>query len=220
MEVPTIKCFVRNNVLLLLFITIVKAQIAPKISTPNSCALKERCGECIQTPGCAWCYDPNFGNEPRCFDPELKFQQHKKCPEEFVFFPDNIQNFVTNLELTKVHKGVIDGDKTIAKGIGESYNAGGVRDKMVQVAPQRIRLKLRPGKLHSIEMKYTQAEDYPMDVYYLMGLSKSMSDNEKLLHLGERLATTTKQLTSHFRLGFGTFVDKVVMSNGNNLTEK
>ncbi|XP_072388353.1 integrin beta-PS-like [Diabrotica undecimpunctata] len=212
MEAPTIKSFVGNSFLLLLIVTIVIGQFAPKFSR---CALKERCGECIQTPECAWCYDPDFGNEPRCFEPELKFQRLKKCAEEFVLFPDNIQNVVTNLELTKAHNG----DKTIVGRIGRSFNAGGVRDKMVPVAPQRIRLKLRPGKVHSIEMKYTQAEDYPMDVYYLMGLSKSMSENEKLLNLGERLATTMKKLTSNFQLGFGTFIDKVVMSHGNNLTE-
>ncbi len=59
---------------------------------------------------------------------------------------------------------------------------------------------------------YEQAQDYPVDLYYLMDLSKSMEDDkEKLSALGDLLASTMQNLTSNFRLGFGSFVDKVVM---------
>lgn len=61
-------------------------------------------------------------------------------------------------------------------------------------------------------MSYTQAEDYPVDLYYLMDLSKSMEDDKaKLSMLGNLLAETMSNITSNFRLGFGSFVDKVVM---------
>lgn len=61
-------------------------------------------------------------------------------------------------------------------------------------------------------MSYKQAEDYPVDLYYLMDLSKSMEDDkEKLSKLGTLLAATMMNITSNFRLGFGSFVDKVVM---------
>ena len=54
--------------------------------------------------------------------------------------------------------------------------------------------------------------DYPVDLYYLMDLSKSMEDDkEKLSALGDLLAETMQNLTSNFRLGFGSFVDKTVM---------
>ncbi|XP_050504277.1 integrin beta-PS isoform X2 [Diabrotica virgifera virgifera] len=218
MKVPTMKSYVRNSFLLLLIITSVIAQFASKFIISNRCAPKETCSECIQIPDCSWCFDPNFGNGPRCFDAEIQFPQHKKCPEEFVFFPENIQNVVTNLELTKARKWDTDGDETITEGVVGSYKTGGTRDQMVQVAPQRIRLKLRPGAVHTIAMKYTQAEDYPLDIYYLMGLSKSTSVNEKLLSLGETLATM-KKLTSNLQVGFGTFSDKALMPHDNNLTE-
>ncbi len=40
-------------------------------------------------------------------------------------------------------------------------------------------------------MFYSQAEDYPVDLYYLMDLSKSMEDDkEKLSALGDLLAAT------------------------------
>lgn len=61
-------------------------------------------------------------------------------------------------------------------------------------------------------MNYAQAEDYPVDLYYLMDLSKSMEDDkEKLSHLGDLLSDTMRNITSNFRLGFGSFVDKVLM---------
>lgn len=61
-------------------------------------------------------------------------------------------------------------------------------------------------------MNYTKAEGYPVDLYYLMDLSKSMEDDkDKLSLLGDLLAETMQNITSNFRLGFGSFVDKVVM---------
>ena len=63
-----------------------------------------------------------------------------------------------------------------------------------------------------MDFYYEQAEDYPVDLYYLMDLSKSMEDDkEKLSSLGDLLSETMQKITSNFRLGFGSFVDKVVM---------
>ena len=65
---------------------------------------------------------------------------------------------------------------------------------------------------HNVDFFYEQAKDYPVDLYYLMDLSKSMEDDkEKLSALGDLLAATMQNITSNFRLGFGSFVDKVVM---------
>lgn len=59
---------------------------------------------------------------------------------------------------------------------------------------------------------YSQAEDYPVDLYYLMDLSKSMEDDKaKLSQLGDTLAMRMRDITTNFRLGFGSFVDKVLM---------
>ena len=62
-----------------------------------------------------------------------------------------------------------------------------------------------------MDFYYEQALDYPVDLYYLMDLSKSMEDDKrKLSSLGEILANGMQKLTSNFALGFGSFVDKVV----------
>lgn len=66
--------------------------------------------------------------------------------------------------------------------------------------------------MHKLKVRYSQAVDYPVDLYYLMDLSKSMEDDkEKLSDLGNLLSDTMRNLTSNFRLGFGSFVDKVLM---------
>ena len=63
-----------------------------------------------------------------------------------------------------------------------------------------------------VRFSFSQAEDYPVDLYYLMDLSKSMEDDKKKLSdLGDLLVKEMSSLTSKFRLGFGSFVDKVVM---------
>lgn len=52
-------------------------------------------------------------------------------------------------------------------------------------------------------------EDYPVDLYYLMDLSLSMKDDlDTIRNLGTKLAQEMGKLTSNFRLGFGSFVDK------------
>ena len=57
-----------------------------------------------------------------------------------------------------------------------------------------------------------QTEDYPVDIYYLMDLSASMIDDlETIKDLGSSLSREMTKLTSRFRLGFGSFVEKPVL---------
>lgn len=58
-------------------------------------------------------------------------------------------------------------------------------------------------------LQVRQVEDYPVDLYYLMDLSLSMKDDlDTIRNLGTKLAHEMGKLTSNFRLGFGSFVDK------------
>jgi len=80
--------------------------------------------------------------------------------------------------------------------------------------PQKLILILilLADEKHNLKVSYSQAVGYPVDLYYLMDLSKSMEDDkEKLSALGAQLSTAMKNITSNFRLGFGSFVDKVLM---------
>lgn len=64
-------------------------------------------------------------------------------------------------------------------------------------------------------MKYARAEDYPVDLYYLMDLSSSMYDDKnKVSTLGDSLSNMLKTITSKAHLGFGSFVDKNISPFG------
>jgi len=66
-----------------------------------------------------------------------------------------------------------------------------------------------------LAFNYAQTEDFPVDVYYLMDLSKSTEqDKEKHLILGNLLAESIGNITSNFRLGFGSLVDKKQACDG------
>ena len=77
------------------------------------------------------------------------------------------------------------------------------------------------GESYPLEIRYRHARDYPVDLYYLMDLSASMEDDkDKLSNLGSQLATEMQALTRDFRLGFGSFVDKVEMPYVSTVPEK
>ncbi|XP_019867658.2 integrin beta-PS isoform X2 [Aethina tumida] len=230
----------RTVFLLTALTTIVIAQISQPQQNP--CTSKLTCHDCIQTPSCAWCYAPNIKESPRCFQPNSPIPPKEECPEEFIYNPDNLMSIVTNYELSKAHSKGGEGGGNWMSGIEGSWNysehtsssgsasggwGGGVggggmgAGQIVQVAPQRMNLKLRAKQTHSIHMAYTQAEDYPVDLYYLMDLSRSMyDDKEKLSLLGDKLASTMQKITTKFSLGFGSFVDKVKMPYVSTLKEK
>lgn len=67
------------------------------------------------------------------------------------------------------------------------------------------------GHEETIQIKVRQTEDYPIDLYYLMDLSASMDDDlNTIKELGSTLSKEMSKLTSNFRLGFGSFVEKPV----------
>jgi hypothetical protein len=81
----------------------------------------------------------------------------------------------------------------------------------VQVSPQLLNIKLRPGETVSFDVSVKPAENFPVDLYYLMDMSFSMNDDlRNLKRLGGDLAAGLGEKTDNLFLGFGTFVDKTV----------
>ncbi|XP_055975974.1 integrin beta-7 [Sorex fumeus] len=81
-----------------------------------------------------------------------------------------------------------------------------------QLAPQRVRLALRPREPQELRVRFLRAEGYPVDLYYLMDLSYSMKDDlERVRQLGHDLLAGLQNLTRSVRIGFGSFVDKTVL---------
>ncbi|XP_041118344.1 integrin beta-6-like isoform X2 [Polyodon spathula] len=154
------------------------------------------CDDCLQLgPHCAWCSQENFtdslSNSKRCDN--LTNLLMEGCPEDFIEFP-----------VTKV---VIQKKKSLGGGRSQKNN----RD-VTQIAPQKMTLKLRPATEVTFQVDVQQAEDYPVDVYYLMDLSASMVDDlEMIKELGTTLSKEMAKLTSKFHLGFGSFVEKPVL---------
>ena len=49
--------------------------------------------------------------------------------------------------------------------------------------------------------------EYPVDLYYLMDLSNSMSDDrDNIVKLGGELATAIEKITRDYRIGWATYI--------------
>lgn len=61
---------------------------------------------------------------------------------------------------------------------------------------------LSAGEPQTFDLKFKRAEDYPIDLYYLMDLSYSMEDDlENVKNLGTSLMFEMSKITSDFRIG-------------------
>uniref|UniRef100_A0A8C4VWR7 Integrin beta n=1 Tax=Gopherus evgoodei TaxID=1825980 RepID=A0A8C4VWR7_9SAUR len=150
------------------------------------------CEECLLIhPKCAWCSKEEFGS--------TKFIT-SRC--------DFVENLITNgcageLETPKSSINIVENLPLSSKGSSLTLS------DVTQIMPQKISLNLRPGDKTSFRVQVRQVEDYPVDLYYLMDLSLSMKDDlDNIRNLGTKLAEEMRKLTSNFRLGFGSFVDK------------
>lgn len=80
---------------------------------------------------------------------------------------------------------------------------------VIQIKPQKVNLTLRTGETINVKFQYSQAENYPVDLYYIIDNSFSMAVHKnKLAKLGVELSQTMINLTNDFRIGFGSFIDK------------
>lgn len=123
-------------------------------------------------------------------------------------------DYVQNLAREGCHESqVFHPQHSIQKLVDEELSNKTVDERdAVQIRPQRVHLRLKPNSPYILKLQFRQAVDYPVDLYYLMDLSKSMEDDKaKLAELGNLLSSEMQRITSNFRLGFGSFVDKVVM---------
>ncbi|XP_037974109.2 integrin beta-PS [Plutella xylostella] len=209
-----------RGLVLLCLVGVAWCQRAEQLLAQNPCSSKTTCSDCMRTPTCAWCFQPSF-KEPRCFNPAMEGGTGG-CDEAYIFNPDNQRSIdpMYNRELSRAHgRGMSASSYEESQssmsgsfGAGGAAGAAGAAGGLVQVKPQRVKLQLRMNQMQKLDVAYSQAQDYPVDLYYLMDLSRSMkNDKEKLSTLGSLLSSTMRNITSNFRLGFGSFVDKLVM---------
>ncbi|KAK1890806.1 Integrin beta-6 [Dissostichus eleginoides] len=169
-----------------------KAEDAPEGSCSAGSAAVT-CDECLQLSShCAWCTQENFTDwfsvSERC--DTLDNLLEKGCARDQLEFPVSVGQILQDHPL---------GKKT-------------TNDNTTQISPQKMALKLRPGTQVTFQVKIQHTEDYPVDVYYLMDLSASMIDDLVMIKdLGTSLSKEMAKLTSKFRMGFGSFVEKPVL---------
>ncbi|XP_016841340.1 integrin beta-PS [Nasonia vitripennis] len=186
----TISFLLKLSCVFSLFSTIASA-VDVQVNHESICAAQQTCLQCLLVPNCVWCSESrNNGSLIRCSTRDrLESEKDRWCPAEFVVAGKSAFEILENRPLhSKKSKDP------------------------VQVQPQNMRVTLRQGEELVIRVNYSKAEDYPVDLYYLMDLSFSMEPyRDQLSRLGDKLAEAMQKLTSNFRLGFGSFVDKVAL---------
>ncbi|XP_057188992.1 integrin beta-1-like [Triplophysa rosa] len=161
----------------------------------NECLPAKTCGECIQIrPQCVWCKDPDF-KPSRC--------DHQDSLEKAGCTALGIENPRGTITIDK-NKPVTNRKPDVAEKLKH--------DEITQIQPQKLTLNLRSGEAQKFTLKFKRAEDYPIDLYFLMDLSDSMLSNiENVKNLGTDLAKKMQGITSDLRVGFGSFLEKLVM---------
>uniref|UniRef100_A0A2K6EV40 Integrin beta n=1 Tax=Propithecus coquereli TaxID=379532 RepID=A0A2K6EV40_PROCO len=166
----------------------------PDLSLPGSCQPAPSCQKCILShPSCAWCKQLNFtasgeAEARRCGRREELLA--RGCPPEELEEPRGRQEVLQDEPLRQGFRG----------------------EGATQLAPQRVRVTLRPGEPQQLQVRFLRAAGYPVDLYYLMDLSYSMKDDlERVRQLGHALLVRLQEVTHSVRIGFGSFVDKTVL---------
>ncbi|XP_028397592.1 integrin beta-2-like isoform X2 [Dendronephthya gigantea] len=80
-----------------------------------------------------------------------------------------------------------------------------------QIFPKKVSLTARVGEPVTFTVNVRPVKNYPVDLYFLMDLSKTMQDDlSNLKSLAGNISIKLKELTNKRRLAFGSFVDKTV----------
>jgi protocadherin alpha len=171
------------------FVSITFAE--PQELMATRCLEQKTCGQCMAAgPPCGWCKQEKeeFENRERC--DTIDNLLSAGCSSTFIENPPKKIIYDGNLPPRNSERG----------------------QEAVQLSPQNITIKLRPNSPVKFLVSFRQAENYPVDLYYVMDMSNSMEDDKaRLAGLGDLLANKMKNITQNFRLGFGSFVDKKTM---------
>ncbi|XP_011403560.2 PREDICTED: integrin beta-6-like [Amphimedon queenslandica] len=79
------------------------------------------------------------------------------------------------------------------------------------VTPDVVNIALRPGVPVSFNVTVQTALNFPLDLYLLIDISRSLSsDIETLKRLSLNLTESLSNISTNYKIGFGTFVDKPI----------
>nr|XP_014350673.1 PREDICTED: integrin beta-7 isoform X1 [Latimeria chalumnae] len=176
---------------------------SPPGTSSLSCKPQPTCKKCISSsPDCAWCKELNFTKDGESESSRCDSEEElliRGCKSDQIVHPKSSYEILKNRSLSK--------------------NAEG--ETVVQLTPQKIKVKLRPRMSQIFPVQFKRAEGYPVDLYYLMDLSYSMKDDlQNVKSLGLGILNTLKNVTKSVKIGFGAFVDKTVLPYVSMVTAK
>ena len=162
--------------------------VSCQTSDKNKCTSAISCGACISLgDACVWCKDQETSLKFRCNDRKN--------------LVDSCSTIVEVMNSYTPGQSVELKDPDPANGV-----------EAVQLQPQTVRIEAKPNAPVTFDATFRLASNYPVDLYYLMDLSFSMCDDKTTLAtMALDIAKKMRALTGDFRLGFGSFVDKVAM---------
>uniref|UniRef100_A0A8C4QNL6 Integrin beta n=1 Tax=Eptatretus burgeri TaxID=7764 RepID=A0A8C4QNL6_EPTBU len=176
-----------------LFMIRVQTEISNECLSANA----KSCEDCIQADSqCGWCKQENFTGPGELTSARCNFVENllHRCPQKYIESPHG--------------QTVIAPARPLTADRRERPKP----EDITQIAPQKLTLTLRSGEPQGFDLHFRRAEDYPIDLYYLMDLSYSMVDDlHHVKKLGTELQQRMKDITSDFQMGFGSFVDKTTM---------
>lgn len=146
-----------------------------------------RCGKCLIRSGCAWCKDPDY--------------KLNRCDSLEKMIGDGCTNIVKR-EPSRI---------TVTQN--DDFSDGGPGLEAVQIRPQRVKIQLTPNDAEvRLPIYYKIARNFPLDVYFLNDPSYTMRFLiQRLNELANSIADDISLLTTDFRFGLGTSMEKNIL---------
>ena len=136
------------------------------------------CSKCLARPECSWCPHQPTGSQPAV---GCIRKGSFQCP---------VPEITSSPELSVQEARPLS------------------QEDSVQLSPQAVNLVLSPNADAKVDFQVSLA-DIPVDIYFVMDLSNSMRIHQtNLVNAAGMIAEKVTELTSDYRLGFGSFSDK------------
>ncbi|KAK5641772.1 hypothetical protein RI129_010319 [Pyrocoelia pectoralis] len=182
---------VRSILVLCVYVTF--KSVVAQSPQERLCQNFRSCDPCIQTDSnCAWCFQEDFKSD-RCGP--IETLKNRGCNEKNIM-QSNEDSKILQVE-DKDFRGVTNPDNI---------------EDSIQLKPQKLSVQIKPKQPINFQFVYRPAEDYPLDLYYLMDLTETMdSDIATMATLGTELTKLLQKLSKNFRVAFGYYSDKVAL---------
>ncbi|OWR50969.1 putative myospheroid protein [Danaus plexippus plexippus] len=151
-------------------------------SSIDLCKQHKTCHNCIRDANkCVWCDSHKF-NDTKC--KSAAEQLENWCPHTIIN-PKSVVKVITNNDFSSE------------------------RGKVIHMKPQQIQINIRPGDVIDFDFSFRKAQNYPVDLYFLLDGSASMASvKNEIVKQTESIYQMMKSMTDNVYLGMGSFVDK------------